>query len=218
MIDPDEQSGNVAARPARPVLAYVSSRDWNASGRQRIKRLVAVICVAAAGAFLVAILMPSLNRPRDGDGYGRLKCASNLRQIGQSLQIYSIEHGGVYPPSFDELVVAGDITSEVFVCPYSSDARAEGPTTQALLQDFRTPGHNSYVYVIGSVPERTLSPTHVVAYDAPNNHGAADGMNVLYGDGHVDWVPKRDAVYLLSELQARFNPPRPAATQPRAGP
>jgi hypothetical protein len=44
--------------------------------------------------------------------------------------------------------------------------------------------------------------------NAPTNHGG-DGLNVLYGNGHVDWVPPRDATYLLSELQAGFNPPRP---------
>jgi hypothetical protein len=39
-------------------------------------------------------------------------------------------------------------------------------------------------------------------------------MNVLYGDGSVSLLSVSEGQRVISELQAGFNPPRPAATQP----
>ena len=161
--------------------------------------------VAAAGCHI----LPTTGRPREGAN--RIKCASNLKQIGLALQIYSQDNGKRYPPTLDEVLVECDITSEVFCCPSGNDDRAIGPTTQALLQDFHKPGHNSYVYVAGNQPDRTFTDTYVLAYEQPANH-ANKGMNILYGDGHVDWVTQAEATRVVAELQAGFNPPRPPAT------
>src|SRR5690606_11346984 len=42
-----------------------------------------------------SILLPSLNRARETAN--RVKCASNLRQIGLALQMYSNDNNGNYP-------------------------------------------------------------------------------------------------------------------------
>jgi prepilin-type processing-associated H-X9-DG protein len=173
---------------------------------------------------VVAVLLPvallvgayKLLRPRNScspEPAWRIKCASNLKQIGLSLQIYAGEHSGQYPASFQELLPAADITTEVFVCPLSTDTRAFGPTTLETLQVFGEPGHNSYVYAGAGLTSATITPSHVLAYENLSNHGG-DGMNVVYGDGSVEWVPKKQAAAVVAELQAGFNPPRPAATQP----
>jgi prepilin-type processing-associated H-X9-DG protein len=109
------------------------------------------------------------------------------------------------PPSFDELLLE-DLTSDVFVCLTSPDARAEGPTTRAVLQEFHTPRHNSYLYVVGSVPMQTMTRQHVLAYETSMH---PEGVNVLFGDGHVECLLKRQAEHLIAELQAGHNPPRP---------
>jgi prepilin-type processing-associated H-X9-DG protein len=208
MIEHDDSTG----KPAESSGAAAGVLDYSDPRRDpKPKTRWAELLVAAAiCALLVAILVPSLGRQRGPAN--RIRCASNLRQIGLALMIYSNAHGGVYPPTLDEVLADGEITGEVFVCPHTAHQPATGPTTQAVVQDFRKPGHNSYVYVAGGVPEKSLTGRHVVAHDLPLNHPGL-GMNALFGDGHVEWLPQAQAARVIAELQAGFNPPRPPATQ-----
>jgi prepilin-type processing-associated H-X9-DG protein len=50
-------------------------------------------------------------------------------------------------------------------------------------------------------------PGAVVAYEPLSNHG--NGMNVLYADGHVQWLDAGPGRRLMAELSAGHNPPRP---------
>src|SRR6185436_19766564 len=74
----------------------------------------------AAPALMASILLPSLNRARETAN--RVKCASNERQIGQAMLLYSNDNKGRYPPDLGTLLKTQDITIEVFVCPSSSNA------------------------------------------------------------------------------------------------
>ena len=57
--------------------------------------LVELLVVIGIIALLISILLPALNAAMERAH--RLKCASNLRQVGQGLLLYANDHRGVYP-------------------------------------------------------------------------------------------------------------------------
>lgn len=131
-------------------------------------------------ASAVSVLLPSLNRARETAN--RVKCASNLRQIGQGIQLYANENKGKYPDDFAALIKADiGLGVEVFVCPSSSDEVVKGIPPADWVNE-----RSSYVY-LGKGLNTSAHPDIVVVHDKPENHDH-DGVNVLFGDGRVEFI------------------------------
>jgi prepilin-type processing-associated H-X9-DG protein len=146
---------------------------------------------------MLSILLPSLNRARETAN--RVKCAANLKAVGSALLLYANENRGSYPPNFQTLIDTQDITFDSFVCPSSSDQRAN------QMSDLSTPGHLSYVYVPGMTIR--ASAQHVIVYERITDHNQA-GANFLFGDGHVEWLARQQAQSVIAQLEKGQNPPR----------
>jgi prepilin-type processing-associated H-X9-DG protein len=169
--------------------------------------LIVLACVLGVGVVfcgcVASILLPSLNRAREMAN--RVHCAGNLRQIGQGILMYANENRGQFPDTLDRVMATQDLTADVFVCPSSQDTPAPGATAQAQAQGLSKGGHLSYVYVGKGMTSRILSSPNagrtVVAYEPMTNH-RNDGTNVLFADGHVEFLPAAQAKSVIAAAGA----------------
>ena len=63
--------------------------------RPRAFTIIELLVVIGLIALLIAILLPSLNTVHHSSG--RTRCATNLRQIGQAIQMYANDNNGDFP-------------------------------------------------------------------------------------------------------------------------
>ena len=138
--------------------------------------------------------------PHNGDiGAGR------LHQIGLGLLLYSIDHGHALPPDLPTLVRAVGLPQSAFVgCEY------DGTTTdvtdpERVAAMIRSPQYNGFTYVGSGLRDDAPADT-VVAFSRGIN--GLDGGDVLFGDGHVDWLTGADAQFVADHARPGGPPVR----------
>jgi hypothetical protein len=132
--------------------------------KRNSQRLVTVLLLFGIIALLVSIVVPVLNRYRETAG--RDPCASNLRQLGQALLLYQMDHKGLWPQRIEEATAPLDVPPVVLTCIV-----AEKP----------------FVFLRGGAVASTLGENDVVAYEPAEYHDGRGGC-ALFGDGHVMWL------------------------------
>lgn len=102
------------------------------------------------------------------ESVARRGCSVNLRQLGHATLMYAEAHRGVLPDSIDALYrfFPDDLSPDVRRC-YLSSLPFVVRTPTPLAKDLR--------------------PDDVLAYEPEDAH-AGRGLNVLFGDGRVEWV------------------------------
>ena len=175
--------------------------------RNRGGRRAATLGTVVGGVVVAAMfVLPTLGRAREPAS--RIKCASNMRQIGLALSFYLAGHHGLYPPDLASLMADPDcdLTNQVLVCPSSTDEpAAEGAPP--------VPGKSmSFIYLAAGPASKTSAAT-VLLYEPMTNHNG-EGANFLYGDGTVRFSPRRQARAMIAQLEAGTNPPDPNAAPP----
>lgn len=125
--------------------------------------------------------------------------AANLRGIAQSACIYAADNKDMLPPSLDVMVANGQLAPKQLINPDD-------------------PKHRRYVYRV-IIPESNTDASVPLAWEEVDDD--VSGLNVAFGDGHVEWVKNRkeldtyikNAEVLKTQLDAQRKA-REAQTQP----
>ena len=189
----------------RELRSRITGYWLRVSGYRHGFTMVELLTVIGVIAILAAILVPALSRAREQGR--RSVCANNLKQIGQGFHLWAEDNredfpqtladiynsstdGQLYGPDPDDCIN----TSLTFWCP--SDPGGNPPS------DIDNDGANdddscevSYFFAYGLTVAQA-KPCYPIACDhgpgeTQENH-CTTGLNVVYADGHVEFVPQGD--------------------------
>lgn len=149
-------------------------------------------------ALQTSILLPSLNRARETAN--RVKSASNLRQIGLANMLYANENGGKFADDLGTLARTQDINPDAFVSPRTGKQLRMGPGMSPEQIADLVESHTDYVWLGKGLTTATATADRVIAYE--NYERVSDGVNLLYGDGHVEFQLMNDAFEQIERARA----------------
>ncbi len=161
----------------------------------RTRRVAVILAVAS----LLLVLAMSIGLPLVRWHFRRMSSrtptSDRLHQIGIGILLYTFDHHGAYPPTLPALARAEGLAPDLPLCP--DEDGADTPT--------------AYVYLGRRLTDATSDYATVVAHEPPSFFGGV-GCNVLFGDGHLDYVTAAD----LPAVLARGGPATRPTTAPAA--
>lgn len=111
--------------------------------------LVELLVVIGIIALLISILLPALNAAKERAN--RVKCASNLRQIGQGMMLYANDNKGMYPRTRYTVGAAlRFFTAPTAPDPFATNGPQPNDVTAALFLLVRQADLNPEVFVCPS--------------------------------------------------------------------
>jgi prepilin-type N-terminal cleavage/methylation domain-containing protein/prepilin-type processing-associated H-X9-DG protein len=145
--------------------------------------LLEILAVIFVIAIVTSVLLPTMNRTRCCAS-NRVKCGSNLRQIGQAILLYANENKGAYPRTF--YTAGGNLT-------FSNDT-SDGAAERNPFGDKGLPGKVGDNDVTAAIfllirtqditPEVFICPSSDAEKD---NYGTAAGISAQSKTSFTDW-------------------------------
>ncbi|MFI5379283.1 MAG: hypothetical protein ACHRHE_08300 [Tepidisphaerales bacterium] len=142
---------------------------------------------------MAGMMMPALGSAKERGN--RVKCAANLRQIGQGVQLYQNDNKK-YPATLGDLLDE-DMPAEAFICPDSGKAIPADIARDKKKLAAWANANSDYVY-LGATMKAADPAERILAYEKLENHDG-EGVNILYNDGHVEWLMHDDAKKAVEE-------------------
>lgn len=144
---------------------------------------------------MISVLLPALNRAREQAN--RVKSASNLRQMGLAAIMYADQHHGKFPPDFATMLDQ-DLTPAVFVNPRSNSGPP--PADPKAAREWVNE-QTDYVWLGKGKAVTSVTPETVIAHENLNDN--PEGVNILFGDGHVEWMTIPEAQQAIEKSKSR---------------
>jgi prepilin-type processing-associated H-X9-DG protein len=151
--------------------------------------------VAAEQGLTAGVLLPSLSRARMTANM--VKSGSNLRQIGQAMFLYANENKGKFPRTMGELLLTQDITIDVFVNPQT---RTRAPREKNKEEQALWVSNDSDYEYLGAGKNEQTGANVILAHE--KIRPKARGINMLFGDGHVEYTLLPNARQMLARQKA----------------
>lgn len=149
----------------------------------------------------LSVMVPSLNRAREAAN--RIKSSSNLRQIGLASKMYANENRDKLPPTLGDLLRTQEIAPEVFLNPRTGHALPPVPAGEKPVDFYAgwVDENGDYAYVGSGKRADDGAGDTIIGYEKTGD--ITEGINVLFIDGHVEWVAfaNIDALFAKSGLQ-----------------
>ena len=134
----------------------------------------------ASSVMLASIMVPSLMRARELSK--RVISEANLKTVGIACQVYAFDHQEQFPPDLETLADDGNVARKQLISPRDP-----------------SPGRCSYVYISGQTLKS--NPRNVLAHE-PDYDG--EGGNVLFVNGHVEWIKPPRYRQVIDETYERL--------------
>lgn len=152
---------------------------------RRAFTLVELLVVIGIIALLISILLPALNTARQQAM--AVKCASNLRSVGQGLMIYAAENRGYFPASY---LYRGQVIAGTQQTP-DSPVNGYVHWSSFIYGTIKRPGVSSDAFLCPAIEKGGLPPTNTT----DDNH---DNGQTSDAGGAIDDQVRRCA-YTLNE-------------------
>jgi hypothetical protein len=159
-------------------------------------KVITPLSALALVLVLIWVLRPSLSHSGPTP---RGESAAHLMQIGEMCLLYANENQDRLPDNLGILTTTEDMAPESLQSPLGSQYATSPPSTQPAVLIPWANQHCDYTYLGAGKLASQLTPKDILGHEKWSIAKQHNGMNILFGDEHVEWFTLADAAKILAQ-------------------